>query len=160
VHNSGGIVPDEFLDSLSVDKRESIWRQNVLAGHAAVWVAQESGTTVGWILAAAIRDADARTCRRPRTGPYMSHPSAGDEASGARCVNRRAIFASGRLCRGDPLRSNRPRARSEVLSIKRLRSRRWPREPWNAAEKSFERIDSESRSSSAQIDVSELSPRV
>lgn len=54
-----GIVPDEFLDSLSVDKRESIWRQNLLAGDAAAWVAQESEAIVGWISAAASRDPDA-----------------------------------------------------------------------------------------------------
>ena len=54
-----GIVLDEFLDSLSVDKRESIWRQNLLAGDAAAWVAQESEAIVGWISAAASRDPDA-----------------------------------------------------------------------------------------------------
>jgi len=55
----GEIVPDEFLDSLSVDKRESTWRQHLLAGDAAAWVAQESETMVGWISAAGSRDSDA-----------------------------------------------------------------------------------------------------
>src|ERR1035438_8725843 len=54
-----GIVSDEFLDSLSIDGRESIWRQILLAGDAATWVAQESETVVGWISAAGSRDADA-----------------------------------------------------------------------------------------------------
>jgi ribosomal protein S18 acetylase RimI-like enzyme len=54
-----GIVPDEYLDSLSIDGRESAWRQNLLAGDTATWVSQESETIVGWISAAASRDADA-----------------------------------------------------------------------------------------------------
>jgi len=54
-----GIVPDEFLDSLSIDRREATWREILLTGNEAVWVAQESETIVGWISAAASRDADA-----------------------------------------------------------------------------------------------------
>ena len=54
-----GIVPDEFLDSLSIDGRESTWRQILSSRHESVWVAQESETIVGWISAAASRDADA-----------------------------------------------------------------------------------------------------
>ena len=53
-----GIIPDEFLDSLSIDRRESTWRQNLLAGDTATWVAQESESILGWISAAASRDTD------------------------------------------------------------------------------------------------------
>ena len=54
-----GIVPDEFLDSLSIDQRESAWRGYLSAGDATAWVAQEAETIVGWISAAASRDADS-----------------------------------------------------------------------------------------------------
>ena len=54
-----GIVPDEFLDSLSIEGRESTWRQILSSSHERVWVAQESETIVEWISAAASRDADA-----------------------------------------------------------------------------------------------------
>jgi GNAT superfamily N-acetyltransferase len=54
-----GIIPDEFLDSLSIDRRESTWREILLTANETVWVAQESETIVGWISAAASRDADA-----------------------------------------------------------------------------------------------------
>src|SRR5215469_18042967 len=54
-----GIVPDEFLDSLSIDERESKWRQNLSAATASTWIVQESETVVGWISAAGSRDAGA-----------------------------------------------------------------------------------------------------
>jgi len=54
-----GIIPDEFLNSFSIDRRESEWRQRLLRGNAGTWVAQEAGAIVGWILAAASRDTDA-----------------------------------------------------------------------------------------------------
>ena len=54
-----GIVPDEYLDSLSIDRRESAWRQNLLAADTSTWVAQESDATVGWISVGPSRDTDA-----------------------------------------------------------------------------------------------------
>jgi ribosomal protein S18 acetylase RimI-like enzyme len=54
-----GIVPDEYLDSLSIDGRESTWRQNLLAADTSTWVAQESDAVVGWISAGPSRDTDA-----------------------------------------------------------------------------------------------------
>jgi GNAT superfamily N-acetyltransferase len=56
-----GIVPDEYLDSLSVDGRESAWRRNLLAADTSTWVAKESDVTVGWISAGPSRDTDAGT---------------------------------------------------------------------------------------------------
>jgi hypothetical protein len=56
-----GIVPDEYLDSLSIDGRESAWRQNLLAADTSTWVAQESDAIVGWISVGASRDTDAGT---------------------------------------------------------------------------------------------------
>jgi ribosomal protein S18 acetylase RimI-like enzyme len=54
-----GIVPDDFLASLSLEKRELAWQQSLLAGDSSTWVALEAETILGWISAAASRDADA-----------------------------------------------------------------------------------------------------
>jgi ribosomal protein S18 acetylase RimI-like enzyme len=54
-----GIVPDEYLDSLSIDGRESASRQILLAADTSTWVAQESDAIVGWISAGPSRDTDA-----------------------------------------------------------------------------------------------------
>src|SRR5580704_12714388 len=55
-----GIVPDEFLDSLSLEQRSAAWRRILLADPPEdVCVAQARDTIVGWISAAASRDLDA-----------------------------------------------------------------------------------------------------
>jgi ribosomal protein S18 acetylase RimI-like enzyme len=55
-----GIVPDEFLDSLSIEQRSDGWRRILSAGSPEdVLVAQAADTIVGWISAAASRDPDA-----------------------------------------------------------------------------------------------------
>lgn len=54
-----GIVPDEYLDSLSIEQRASGWRQILSQNPEDVWVALEDNTILGWISAAASRDSDA-----------------------------------------------------------------------------------------------------
>jgi ribosomal protein S18 acetylase RimI-like enzyme len=54
-----GMVPDEYLDSLSIDRRESAWRRNLLAVDTTTWVAEKSDAIVGWISVGPSRDADA-----------------------------------------------------------------------------------------------------
>jgi ribosomal protein S18 acetylase RimI-like enzyme len=54
-----GIVPDAFLNSLSVDRRESVWQDNLERGASDVWVAEELGAVVGWISLSRSRDPDA-----------------------------------------------------------------------------------------------------
>ncbi len=54
-----GIVPDEYLDSFSIDGREAAWRENLLAADTSTWVAEESDDIVGWISAGPSRDTDA-----------------------------------------------------------------------------------------------------
>jgi ribosomal protein S18 acetylase RimI-like enzyme len=54
-----GILPDEYLDSLSIDAREAVWRQNLVAADTSTWVAQESNAILGWISAGPSRDTDA-----------------------------------------------------------------------------------------------------
>jgi ribosomal protein S18 acetylase RimI-like enzyme len=60
-----GIVPDDFLDSLSIEQRSDAWRQILSEGSPEnVLVAQTADSIVGWISAAASRDPDAE----PSTG--------------------------------------------------------------------------------------------
>lgn len=66
-----GIVPDEFLDSLSIDRRESTWRQYLSTGTADAWVAIESETIVGWISISASRDADSIESTGEITAVYV-----------------------------------------------------------------------------------------
>src|SRR5579872_3700497 len=53
-----GIVPDEYLDSLSIDSREPVWRKILLAAETSTWVVEESDVIVGWISAGRSRDTD------------------------------------------------------------------------------------------------------
>jgi ribosomal protein S18 acetylase RimI-like enzyme len=54
-----GIVPDEFLRALSVEQRHAVWQQNLEAGEALTWIAEDGDMAVGWISAARSRDDDA-----------------------------------------------------------------------------------------------------
>jgi ribosomal protein S18 acetylase RimI-like enzyme len=54
-----GIVPDAYLDSLSIEKRESIWRQSLANGAPEVAVAEQGPEVVGWIAFGPSRDSDA-----------------------------------------------------------------------------------------------------
>ena len=72
-----GIVPDEYLDSLSIDGRESAWRQNLLAAETSTWVAQEADAIVGWISAGPSRDTDAETSAGEIWAVYVAPASWG-----------------------------------------------------------------------------------
>jgi ribosomal protein S18 acetylase RimI-like enzyme len=54
-----GIVPSSFLDSLSVEERERVWRLNLERATSETWVAEEDGQVLGWTSAARSRDSDA-----------------------------------------------------------------------------------------------------
>jgi ribosomal protein S18 acetylase RimI-like enzyme len=54
-----GVVPAQFLASLSVDQRERIWRQRLEEGASSTWVIEEDGGVVGWTSAGPSRDTDA-----------------------------------------------------------------------------------------------------
>ena len=58
------IVPSAFLKSLSIEQREVGWRRDLEQWTCETWVAEEGDQIVGWISAAASRDADAS----PTTG--------------------------------------------------------------------------------------------
>jgi ribosomal protein S18 acetylase RimI-like enzyme len=53
-----GIVPDEYLRTLSIEQRHARWRQILEAGES-VLVAEDGDKAVGWISAARSRDVDA-----------------------------------------------------------------------------------------------------
>jgi GNAT superfamily N-acetyltransferase len=59
-----GIVPDAHLDSLSIDRREAIWRVAIQKTTPELWVAECDSRVIGWSAFGASRDADAS----PRTG--------------------------------------------------------------------------------------------
>jgi len=54
-----GIIPDEYLRSLSIEKRHALWQKDLEAGHPFTWVAEDGDSVLGWISAAASRDTDA-----------------------------------------------------------------------------------------------------
>jgi ribosomal protein S18 acetylase RimI-like enzyme len=58
------VVPQSYLDSLSIEDREKVWQQNLEQGTSDTWVAEEGGRIIGWISAARSRDSDAH----PATG--------------------------------------------------------------------------------------------
>jgi hypothetical protein len=43
-----GIIPDEFLASLSVEDRIKNWREQLVDGRTVVFVAEKSGQMLGW----------------------------------------------------------------------------------------------------------------
>ena len=54
-----GILPDAYLDALSVDKREHAFRDGLMRASPEMWVAESDSGVVGWIAFGASRDADA-----------------------------------------------------------------------------------------------------
>lgn len=54
-----GIVPDAYLDALSIDKRETLLRESIGRGLPEMWVADSGSEITGWIAFGASRDTDA-----------------------------------------------------------------------------------------------------
>ncbi len=54
-----GILSDEFLAALSVDQRETMWREAVTRGSPAVLVAKVAGVVTGWVAFGSPRDDGA-----------------------------------------------------------------------------------------------------
>lgn len=55
-----GIVPDAYLDALSIDKRETALRESIARGSPEMWVANADAEITGWIAFGASRDSDAK----------------------------------------------------------------------------------------------------
>lgn len=58
-HAYRGLLPDGFLDRLSVDEREASWREAFRDRGAAVFVAEEEGRVIGFASFGPSRDGDA-----------------------------------------------------------------------------------------------------
>lgn len=54
-----GIVPDDYLASLSVDKRETMWREVIDKSAPELLVARVDGNIAGWVSFDASRDKNA-----------------------------------------------------------------------------------------------------
>jgi ribosomal protein S18 acetylase RimI-like enzyme len=54
-----GIVPDEFLASLSIEKHEAMWLGCILKGQPQLLVATETGRMLGWVAFGRSRDEGA-----------------------------------------------------------------------------------------------------
>ncbi|MEX2506747.1 MAG: GNAT family N-acetyltransferase [Pseudohongiellaceae bacterium] len=54
-----GVVPDAYLNSLSIDKRELAWGKSIRAGIPELWVAEIQSEVAGWVAFGPSRDSDA-----------------------------------------------------------------------------------------------------
>ncbi|MCS6826763.1 MAG: GNAT family N-acetyltransferase [Caldilinea sp.] len=55
-----GLLPDAFLDALSVESRATMWRHMVEQGASPALVAEQAGEIVGFLLGGPAQDADAQ----------------------------------------------------------------------------------------------------
>lgn len=53
-----GIIPDEYLRSLSTERREVMWLEALQNPASDTWIAEEAGRVLGWINTGPSRDAD------------------------------------------------------------------------------------------------------
>jgi ribosomal protein S18 acetylase RimI-like enzyme len=51
-----GIVPADYLATLSVEKREALWRDSIAKGTPELWVAKTEGRVIGWVAFGPCRD--------------------------------------------------------------------------------------------------------
>jgi ribosomal protein S18 acetylase RimI-like enzyme len=51
-----GIVPADYLATLSVEKREALWRDSIAKGTPELWVAKTEGRVIGWVASGPCRD--------------------------------------------------------------------------------------------------------
>jgi L-amino acid N-acyltransferase YncA len=54
-----GVVPDAFLDSISLEVRTQAWRAALERGHPEIWVACREAQVIGWVSFGPARDSDA-----------------------------------------------------------------------------------------------------
>src|SRR5688572_8422042 len=66
-----GIVPDSFLESLSVDQRERSWRQSLEGSGLVTSVLEERGEMLGWISVGPSRDEGEQPSTREIWAIYV-----------------------------------------------------------------------------------------
>ena len=69
------LLPPEHLASLSVEKREKSWCECIAAGTPELLVANDNGSTVGWINFGKSRDNDAPVSRAEIWALYVAPAS-------------------------------------------------------------------------------------
>lgn len=53
------LVPQGYLDALSIDSREKFWRESIERESPELWLAEIESSVVGWVAFGASRDSDA-----------------------------------------------------------------------------------------------------
>jgi ribosomal protein S18 acetylase RimI-like enzyme len=53
------LVPQSYLDALSIGPRENLWRESIERESPELWVAEIESRVVGWVAFGASRDSDA-----------------------------------------------------------------------------------------------------
>jgi ribosomal protein S18 acetylase RimI-like enzyme len=56
-----GIIPADFLEGLSIEKREVYWREEIPLGKQKVAIAKQNGQVLGWVSYGGSRDEDAQS---------------------------------------------------------------------------------------------------
>ena len=69
-----GIIPDDYLQSLSVERRALIWRQSIEKGTPDLWIAADGPEVLGWIAFGQSRDSDKPSLVGEVWALYVSPP--------------------------------------------------------------------------------------
>ena len=88
-----GIVPDAYLDALSIDERETLLRESIPRGSPEMWVANSDSEITAWIAFGASRDPDAKP-RLERSKQFTYHQNIGRPALAASCGMSHALASS------------------------------------------------------------------
>jgi ribosomal protein S18 acetylase RimI-like enzyme len=70
-----GIVPEQYLASLSIEQHETTWAERIAASSSQLFVAVDSGQVLGWVAFGPSRDEGASTNAAELWAIYVS-PSA------------------------------------------------------------------------------------
>jgi ribosomal protein S18 acetylase RimI-like enzyme len=101
-HAYRGIVPDAYLDELSIEGRERVWDRelkNPTYEDHRVWVAERDETVVGFVNIGAARDADAPPSAGELYAIYVDPPSWGTRAGHALMIQAvEGLIAARRPC--------------------------------------------------------------
>lgn len=56
-----GIIPDAYLQTLSIAEREEKWKQLIIKEQTELWVAEKDSLITGWVSFGSSRDCDSRS---------------------------------------------------------------------------------------------------
>jgi len=75
------IVPDDYLASLSIERREAMWSDCIAAGDPEILVAKKAGFVQGWLSFGKCRDIDSHNGKAEIWAIYVS-PTAWSTGAG------------------------------------------------------------------------------